>query len=83
MCKSDDSSWSLYCALIRAVEDIVGRSHHRQPSLQVVRVVVRERFAERITNHRLMNFSNHPDTTLAEVYAVLDEAASRIALALR
>ena len=78
VCRPDDTTWSLYCALRRAAEDVTGSSHHRQPALQVVRVVVRERVAERITNHRLMNFNNHPDTTLAEVHEALQIAAERI-----
>ena len=78
VCKPDDTTWSLYCALRRATEEVAGRPHHRQPALQVVRVVVREQFAERITNHRLMNFNNHADTTLAEIQDVLRIAGERI-----
>ena len=78
VCESDDTTWSLYCALRRATEEIVGHSHHTQPALQVVRVVVHEKAAERITDHRLMNFNNHPETTLAEVQDVLRIASERI-----
>jgi len=78
VCEATDRAWSLYCAMHRATIDITGEFHHRQPALQVVRRVVREVGSERIDNHRLMDFNNHPDTTLEEIHEVFEVAALRI-----
>jgi len=72
-------TWSLYCALQRATLEVTGESHHRQPALQLVRQIVAEVGADRITNHRLMNFNNHPATTLEEIRGVFEIAEARMA----
>ena len=71
-------TWSLYCALERATLQVTGEVHHRQPALQFVRRVVTELGADRITNHRLMDFNNHPSTTLEELQEVFDIAEARM-----
>ncbi|MCH8255137.1 MAG: hypothetical protein IID06_07290 [Gemmatimonadetes bacterium] len=76
--RADARTWSLYCALYQATADVTGESHHRQPALQVVRRIVAEVGAERIEGHRLMDFNNHPETTLAEIHAILDRSSRTI-----
>ena len=75
---------SLYCALERASADAYG-SHdphvladHRRVALQEVRFAVEEATRGRELSHRLMDFNNLPETTLADVQRVLAQATARI-----
>lgn len=67
---------SLFCLLVRAVEDRMGRYHHRQPALELVRAVINERWPDRWSSHQLMDFNNHSSTTLDDVRTVLEVAHS-------
>ncbi len=78
VCEATDTTFSLYCAMHRATIDVAGEFHHRQPALQAVRVVVQGMWSARYSEHRLMDFNNHPDTTLTDIHATLAEAESRI-----
>jgi len=60
-----------------AVERRMGRYHHRQPALELVREVIAERWRERITSHQLVDFNNHPATTMADLRIVLQVALER------
>lgn len=75
---------SLYCALQRASADVYG-SHdpykvadHRRVALQEVRFAVEEATRGRELNHRLMDFNNLPETTLADIKHVLAQATARV-----
>lgn len=75
---------SLFCALQRASADVYG-SHdpnkvadHRRVALQEVRFAVEEATRGRELNHRLMDFNNLPDTTLADIRRVLAQATMRV-----
>lgn len=75
---------SLFCALQRASADVYG-SHdphviadHRRVALQEVRFAVEEATRGRELSHRLMEFNNLPDTTLADVQRVLAHATARV-----
>ena len=78
ICEAADTSFSLYCAMHRATIEVTGEFHHRQPALQSVRFVVQAVWSARYSDHRLMDFNNHPETTLADVHATLAEAEGRI-----
>ena len=78
ICESTDTTFSLYCAMHRATIDVTDEFHHRQPALQAVRAVVQSMWSARYSDHRLMDFNNHPDTTLTDIQATLAEAESRI-----
>ena len=78
ICEAADTTFSLYCAMHRATIDVTGEFHHRQPALQSIRVVVQSMWSARYSDHRLMDFNNHPDTTLTDIHATLAEAESRI-----
>ena len=75
---------SLYCALQRASADVYGShdpykiSDHRRVALQEVRFAVEEATPGRELNHRLMDFNNMPDTTLADIQRVLAQATTRV-----
>ena len=73
-CPDDAKKWSLFCALIKGCKDVTGQIHYRQPAMQAAREIVNVVGAKRVSKHRLMNWNNHPDTTLAEVRDLLNQA---------
>ena len=74
---SSGANTGLFCLLYAAVEARMGRYHHRQPALELVRAVIFERWRDRITSHQLVDFNNHPATTKADVRTVLQVALER------
>ncbi len=77
-CPSGAEKWSVFCALLQATGEVVGSVHYRQPALQAVRQVLNEVGGTRITKHRLMDYNNHPDTTIQDIRNLLRTAAGRI-----
>jgi hypothetical protein len=77
-CLPNPQKWSVFCALMQATEEISGGIHYRQPALQVVREVVNEVGGTRVGKHRLMDYNNHPDTTLDDIHAMLKTAKTRL-----
>ncbi len=82
VCEPTDTTFSLYCSLHRATIEVTGEFHHRHPALASIRLVVGMAWRDRYSAHRLMNFNNHPDTTLANIQATLAAAERRIREAL-
>jgi hypothetical protein len=82
-CPPNPDKWSLFCALQQATEEISGSVHYRQPALQMVREVLNEVGGNRLGKHRLMDYNNHPDTTLAEIHSLLRTAQARLEKRLR
>lgn len=76
---TDLTNTGLFCMLYTAVEARMGRYHHRQPAVELVRAVIFERWRDRITSHTLVDFNNHPATTTADIRAVLQVALERAA----
>ena len=52
--------------------------HYRQPALQIVREIVRHVGGTRVKTHRLMEYNNHPDTTLDDIRTMLRLAQTRL-----
>ena len=77
-CQPRPVKWSVFCALIQATEENVGSVHYRQPALQAVREVLNEVGGSRVKKHRLMDYNNHPDTTLRDIHDLLQAAAERV-----
>lgn len=73
----DQANTGLFCLLYGAVEQRMGRYHHRQPALELVRAVIAERWRDRITSHQLVDFNNHPATTLRDLRTLLEVALER------
>lgn len=67
----------LFCGLFTAVEARMGRYHHRQPALEIVRSVVAERWDTRIVTHPLVDMNNHPDTTIDDLRALIEISLAR------
>jgi hypothetical protein len=82
-CPANPRKWSLFCALEQATREVSGGVHYRQPALQMVREVLNEVGGNRLGKHRLMDFNNHPDTTLAEIHGLLNTAQARLETRLR
>lgn len=82
-CPPNPEKWSLFCALEQATQEVSGSVHYRQPALQMVREVLNEVGDNRLGKHRLMDYNNHPDTTLAEVRGLLRVAQARLEKRLR
>ena len=70
----DANKYSLFCALYKASLDIMGEYNHRRPGLQQIRWIIGDKYSDRLDNHRLMNFNNHPDTTFNEIKRLLAES---------
>jgi hypothetical protein len=82
-CPAGQVKLSLFCALMQANTEIAGGVHYRQPAMQAVREELNLVDAARIKTHRIMDYNNHPDTTLAEVHALLRRARDRVAHEMR
>jgi len=77
ICPASPSNWSLFCALTQATIEVSGGVHYRQPAHEKVREVLNEVGGDRVKTHRLMDYNNHPDTSLEDVRNLLIEARSR------
>ena len=79
-CQDDEASGrrSLFCALQAASVEVLGHYDHRRVALQEVRFAVQEATQGREFEHRLMEFNNLPETSLADVQAVLKIARERV-----
>ena len=74
---SDEGTIGFFCLLYTSVESQMGRYHHRQPALELVRSAILERWRDRITSHQLIDFNNHPATTISDLRTVLELALAR------
>ncbi len=83
VCPPEPQKWSVFCALTQATVEISGGVHYRQPALQMVREVLNKVGGNRLNKHRLMDYNNHPDTTLAEIHNLLRTAQARLEHRLR
>jgi hypothetical protein len=77
-CPAGQTKLSMFCALAQATTEISGGIHYRQPAAQAVREALNAVDSSRIKTHRIMDYNNHPDTTLAEIHAVLNTARARL-----
>ena len=82
-CPAGARTFSLYCALQMATNEVSGKSDHRGAALQEARFVIDEIAADRNYNHRLMDYNNDPTTTFADIQEVLRITESLIALRLK
>jgi hypothetical protein len=82
-CPPPPQKWSVYCALLQATQEVSGGVHYRQPALQSVREVLNEVGGNRLNKHRLMDYNNHPETTLEDIHNLLRTAQARFEKRLR
>lgn len=82
-CPAGQARLSLFCSLMQATTETSGGVQYRQPAMQAVREELNLVDASRIKTHRIMDYNNHPQTTLAEVHALLRRARERVAREVR
>jgi hypothetical protein len=80
-CPPTATTWSIYCAVEKAMIEISGGFHHRRPASELVRVIVDERTKAKTYQHRLMGYNNDPSTHLSDVQSLFAEAIARITAA--
>jgi len=80
VCPADAKTFSLYCALEKATQEVSGNFEHRGAAMQEARFVI-EAVAPNWESydHRLMGYNNDPATTFADIQRVLQLLETRIA----
>ena len=73
-----NGKFSLFCSLYKASFDIAGEYIHRRSAMQIVRFTLEKYENDRVKEHRLMDWNNHPDTTFKEVKEVLKESMEAV-----
>jgi hypothetical protein len=79
-CRAGAKTFSLYCALEKATEEVSGNFEHRGAAMQEARFAV-EKIAPNLENydHRLMDYNNDPTTSFADIQKVFRLLEDRIA----
>jgi hypothetical protein len=77
-CPAGAKTFSLYCAIERATDEVTGHFAHREAAMQEARFVIDSFAANRNYEHRLMNYNNDPTTTFADIHHVLQTAEANI-----
>jgi hypothetical protein len=84
VCPTDAKTFSLYCALERATNEVSGKFEHRGAAMQEARFVIDDIAPNRkIYHHRLMDYNNDPTTTFADVQKFFRLLEDRISTRLR
>jgi hypothetical protein len=79
-CPADAQTFSLYCALEKATNEVTGNFKHRGAAMQETRFVIDEVAPNRSNyQHRLMDYNNDPTTTFADIQNVLKLVEQRVA----
>ncbi len=83
VCPPDAKTFSLYCALEKATDEISHSFQHRGAAMQEARFVVEE-IAPNANgySHRLMDYNNDPTTTFADIQGVFWLVEKHIAMRL-
>lgn len=82
-CPADEKTFSLYCALEKATEDVSAHFEHRGAAMQEARFVIDDIAPNRNYEHRLMGYNNDPTTTFADIQKFFGLLETRIAARLR
>lgn len=80
ICKPEDTTWSLFCAMQKAAIDLLGEERYRAVALQEVRFVVEDEMkASNVPiQHRLTDYNNLPSTRFEDIKNALTVAAQRV-----
>jgi hypothetical protein len=82
-CPAEGKTFSLYCALEKATEEMSAHFEHRGAAMQEARFVIDDIAPNRDYEHRLMGYNNDPTTTFADIQKVFALLETRIAARLR
>jgi hypothetical protein len=78
-CPAEAKTFSLYCALEKATDEVSGKFEHRGAAMQEARFVIDAVAPNRNNyNHRLMDYNNDPATTFADIQKVFRMLEKRI-----
>jgi hypothetical protein len=81
-CPDEADRYSLRCAAAQAVRDVVGQTpsglSNLPPALWDMVYTITDRLGHRGLGDVLRGYNNHPDTTAADMIAVLEEVRDRI-----
>lgn len=81
ICPATAKTFSLYCALEKATEEVTGNFQHRGAAMQEARFVIDDIAPNaRSYHHRLMGYNNDPATIFADVqkfFRLLDERIAK------
>jgi hypothetical protein len=80
VCPPEAKTFSLYCALEKATNEVSGNFKHRGAAMQEARFVIDE-IAPKAKNydHRLMGYNNDATTTVADIHKVFELLEERVA----
>jgi hypothetical protein len=80
VCPPEAKTFSLYCALEKATNEVSGNFKHRGAAMQEARFVIDE-IAPKAKNydHRLMGYNNDATTTFADIQKVFELLEERVA----
>ena len=78
VCKQEDKTWSLFCAMERASLGVLGEYRHREVALQEVRFAVEDVTKGIEFEHRMMDYNNLPSTRFSDIKRVLKTATDRV-----
>ena len=80
VCPAEAKTFSLYCALEKATDEVSGNFKHRGAAMQEARFVIEDVAPDwKKYNHRLMDYNNDPKTTFADIQKVFGLLKDRIA----
>jgi hypothetical protein len=83
VCAPNATTFSLYCAIERATDEISKNFQHRGAAMQEARFVIEEIAPDaNHYNHRLMDFNNDPHTTFIDIRGVFWLLEKHIAMRL-
>ena len=78
-CPADAKTFSLYCALETATNEVSGKFEHRGAAMQEARFVIDEIAPNRKTyKHRLKDYNNDPTTTFTDIQKFFGLLEARI-----
>lgn len=84
VCPTNAKTFSLYCALEKATNEVSGKFEHRGAAMQEARFVIDDIASNRKNyHHRLMDYNNDPTTTFADVQKFFRLLEDRISTRLR
>ena len=79
VCPTEAKSFSLYCALEKATDEVTGNFQHRSAAMQEARFVIDDIAPNRKNyEHRLMDYNNDPTTTFSDIQKVFRLLQDRI-----
>jgi hypothetical protein len=78
VCKPEDKTWSLFCAMEKASLDVLGEYRHREVALQEVRFAVEDVTKGIEFEHRMMDYNNLPSTQFSDIKHIIKTATDRV-----